>query len=221
VVAKARYSSEREFVFHPSVIGFPSLQGCHGLIYLTDAGMFAFHNVGAETQARYEPRFKFLKTFLDGHPSGNSIGRAIYGVCYLTQPSGQNGTKRAYDIPERQSWLNELACYASYARNFNGPIYGYDLGQSGITTLSAYVEFTKVGNTCVIQAKAYSDADKQSKVNTNHVDIRYLLTQKVTTLNKDNQYVSAQQLSLVNQDKSVTSKMTQDGLKTVYPTRLR
>ena len=79
--------------------------------------------------------------FVTGHVSGGGTGSALYGVCYPV-------TKRGYTGIQKAQWLAELAAFAKGV-GFTGPIYGYDLADSGIQG-SAYVSFTHVQGKCVI-----------------------------------------------------------------------
>ena len=205
----ARYALEHEFVFHPTTIGFPSLKGCHGLVYVTDAGLFGYHNYGNEYADRYDVRFALFKTWVTGHPQGRSPGRAVYGACYLTCPTGDPNTIRAYSDPKRTNWIAELAAFAAAANNFTGPIYGYDLGKSQHQG-STIVEFTKVGGTCVVQARQWVDhqAATVKQGNVNHTDIQYV---------KSKGY----DVSLVDQTGDVVTAVSQAGYVTVYPEKLR
>jgi hypothetical protein len=166
-----RYVSERELVFSPNTLGFPSISGCHAIAYLTDAGLFGYHSLGGETRNSYEARADFFGNFVSGHPSRGATGRALYAACFLS--AGPRGA-RGYAEPRRANWVAELTAYAQ-AVNFTGPIYGYDLGQFPGIGGSAYVEITRVGRTCVMQVRSWVDHEEQRGTVTDHENIRYLL----------------------------------------------
>ena len=176
-MSRPRYALEHQVVFHETHIGFPSLLGCHGLVYVTDAGLFGYHNYGGEIKDRYTPRFAKVTEWLRAHPSGRSPGRAVYGACFLTPKA--DGTCRAYDPPAKQSWIAELTAFAAACNGFAGPIYGYDLGLSG-TTGSAIAEFTRVGATCVVQVRPWGNGEKatETKPNDNSVNAELIQTQR-------------------------------------------
>lgn len=204
----AKYALEQEMVFDPTVIGFPSLKGCHGIVYVTDAGLFGYHNYGGEYAERYHPRFDLFKDWLAVHPSGRSPGRAIYGACYLTAPPGDANTVRAYSDPKMDNWIAELKAFAHAASNFTGPIHGYDLGKSEHTG-SSYVEFTRVGATCVVQVRQWVDGQPE--------------TTKAPCIDNTNlQYIRARgyDVSRVDQTNEIVTGVATAGLRTVYPARL-
>ncbi|WP_372619001.1 hypothetical protein [Falsiroseomonas sp.] len=203
-----RYVSEREYVFSPNVLGFPSIQGCHAVVYVTDGGLFGFHNAGGEMPDKYGPRAAAFAAFVAGHPSGGAPGRAIYCACYATPRNSGSGnfSVRAYPQPRKEAWTAEAAAFAAAVGFTNGPIYGFDFGQSDHTGLSAYSEFARTGATCVIQVKPWSEADKTTAVNTDHVNIQYL---------------SGNGPGLTNQTRTTITAVNPAGLKTVYPERLR
>jgi len=196
-----RYVSERELVFSPDVLGFPSIMGCHGIVYVTNAGLFGYHNYGGEIPGQYNDRATAFANFVAGHPNGPGVGSALFGACYLTQAGD---TLRAYGANPRQKWIAELTAFAS-ALGFNGPIYGYDFGTFPGIGASAYSEFQRVNATCVVQVKTWTNVGATSAPNTDHVNIRY------------NPRLSV----LEDQARNTINLVPATGMRTVYPQQLR
>ncbi|MEM1436496.1 MAG: hypothetical protein AAGG11_20770 [Pseudomonadota bacterium] len=201
-----RFVSERELVYSPNALGFPSIGGCHAICYVTGAGLFGYHNYGGETKSQYEDRAKAFRTFINGHASGPAGGTALYGACFLS-PKASGGSWRAYGIPGRDKWVAELQAFAD-AVGFTGPVYGIDLGKSPALADgwkgSAYVEFTKVSEKCVVQIKAWNEGDKSTGTNGDHVNIQY----------------NASGAEIENQTGTTITNVTRNGVKTVYPEQL-
>lgn len=196
-----RYVSERELVYSPDVLGFPSIMGCHGIVYVTNAGLFGYHNYGGETSAQYNDRAAAFAEFVTNHPAGPGVGSALFGACYLTQAGT---TIRAYGASPRPKWIAELTAFAT-ALNFNGPIHGYDFGTFPAIGASSYSEFSRVNATCVVQVKTWTAVGSTSAPNTDHVNIRYNPRLNV----------------LENQTRNTINLVPPAGLRTVYPQQLR
>jgi hypothetical protein len=203
VALTTRYVSEREFVFSPHVLGFPSISGCHAICYVSDAGLFGYHSLGGETATSWNARAAFFGTFESTHASGRATGRAIYAACYLTPgPAGGRG----YSAPRRDNWIAELTAFAGAVGFNSGPIYGYDLGLLPGVGRSAYVEFTRTGSTCVVQARNWVDHEETTGAVTDHVNIRYLA--------RDGGPIT-------NRSTATIIGVGATALKTVYPEKLR
>ncbi len=78
-------------------------------------------------------------------------GTHLYAASFIG-----GGNRRGYAGTPRDSWLAELKSFAK-ALAFSGPISGCDLAQLN-TTHSAYVEFRRVGQSCLVLAKPWVDA---------------------------------------------------------------
>lgn len=202
VGAVTRYVSERELVYSPHVLGYPSISGCHAIAFLTEGGLFGYHSLGGETAASYRLRAAKFAEFRDNHPAGRTAGKAIYAACYLTAgPAGARG----YGEPRRDNWLAELLTFAEKL-DFGGPIYGYDLGSFPGIGRSAYVEIIRTGPTCVMQVRSWIDHEETKGTVDDPVNIRYLARDNAPITNRTGQTI----VGVGNQP-----------LKTVYPMKLR
>jgi hypothetical protein len=151
-----RYLGEREVGFDPSGLGFPSLDGCQAIVYQTDNGLFGYHNFGGADEASWPERSAAFGSFVNEHFM-RATGRILYGVCYVTTARGYGNSHTT------RKWKGELASFAD-AVGFDGPIWGYNLSNSGIAP-GAYVELRKNGNACEVWAKHWSDADRTKGIN--------------------------------------------------------
>lgn len=199
-----RYLVENELGFDPSGLGFPSISGCHAIVYVTTAGLFALHNFGGADSGSWKDRSDALGVYVHAHVNGNAIGKTMYGVCYAT---GNNS--RGYGVAnEKQKWLGELAKFGD-AVGYSGPIYGYDMSNQP-TPPSAYVEFNKIGDKCVIQMKAWNPGDATKGINTSPADHQMMRRNK-----------NGVGYALQDTAAQVVTAVTQAGLTTVYPEKLR
>ena len=161
-----RYVGEREVCYDPNELGFPSILGCHAIVYVAPSGLFGFHNYGGERAADWPELIKPWQKFVREHVQGGGAGKALYGVCFPESRRSYVGVKRA-------TWLAELDAFGK-AIGYTGPIWGYDLDNAGITT-SAYVNFFHIQGKCVIQARPWVQHEDTKGVNdgpTNHKIIR-------------------------------------------------
>ena len=161
-----RYVGEREVCYDPTELGFPSISACHAVVYVAPAGLFGFHNLGNERATDWPGLTGAWGQFVTGHVSGGGTGSALYGFCYPL-------TKRGYTGIQKAQWLAELVAFAKGV-GFTGPIYGYDLADSGIQG-SAYVSFSHVQGKCVIQARQWVHGEDTAGPNTapsNHKSTR-------------------------------------------------
>ncbi len=143
-----RYLNEREVGFDPERLGFPSISGCLALVYVTENGLFGFHNAGGSANDQWAPRSVFFGNFVRNHFLGGRPGRRVYGATFAHR----------YGPPFRDNWRGELAAYGGSV-GFHGAIRGYDLSAAGLPG-SAYVEFRKVGPKCEIWIKPWNDHDR-------------------------------------------------------------
>lgn len=193
---------ENELGFNPTTIGFPSIQGCHAVVYQTAAGIFGIHNYGGDDEKQYKERAEIFRDFVQGHTSGTSAGQRLYGVCFAT-------TKRGYD-GKLSKWRKELKTFADKL-GFGGPIYGYDLaGRAFPADASVFVRYDKVGDACVIQVKQWNDGDA-TKLNNPHQPGDYMRFGR-------NTHTSPLTLRPAYTRTIVT--VTDAGLATVYPVKL-
>jgi hypothetical protein len=153
-----RYLLEHEAGFDTERLGYPSILGCIAICYLTDVGLFGFHNAGNSAPAHWRKRADAFGQFVRGF--GKCSGRALYGVSFV----GNND--RGYTPGKvTQDWKQELKTFAKVL-HFGGKVSGYDLAQTGFQNNkhSAYVEFRKVGAACYIYVKPWTPDTKIVKV---------------------------------------------------------
>ena len=199
------YLSENEVGFNTSDLGFPSISGCHAIVYVTTNGLFGLHNFGGADQVSWPERSAVLASFVNGYAGGPGAGRLLYGVCYAT-----GGNSRGYGVTSpKQVWTEELGAFAE-ALGYSGAIWGYDLASQGVPP-SVYVLFHREGSitTCVIQVKAWNPAHSASGANPSPNDHQMI---------RRNQ--NGVGYSLQPKPNVVTS-VTTAGLVTVYPEKLR
>jgi hypothetical protein len=152
-----KYVAEREVCFDPTELGFPSIQGCQAIVYVTTSGLFGYHNYGGERSDVWPALTAAFATFVRGNVNQGAGGKMLYGVCYPYSVRGYTGNQKA-------QWLAELKAFAD-AVNYTGEIWGYDLASAGIPP-SAYVYFCHVQSKCVIQARKWVDHEETKGANT-------------------------------------------------------
>jgi hypothetical protein len=196
------YLSENEVGFHQIRLGFPSISGCHAIVYVAN-GLFGLHNFGGADQAQWAERATAFAGFVTSRAGGPGAGKHLYGVCYAT---GANS--RGYGLASpKQVWTRELTAFAT-ALGYGGPISGYDLTNLG-TPPSVYVLFENVGATCVIQVKGWSKGDGPTGPNASPLDHQMIARN-----------TNGVGYGLKPKNNVVTSVPT-SGLRTVYPEKLR
>jgi hypothetical protein len=170
------YLDERQVGFHTSILGFPSIDGCHALVLQTTSGLFGMHIVGGERKPQnadpgWDSRAKAFAAFVRSHfITGDFVH--LYGTCFRS-------SKRGYIDPKLESWKAEMKAHAK-ALGFRGPVSGFDLakatGWPGGD--SAYVEYRKVFDSCYIAYKPWSHLTKGAG---NAGDIKDKVNRKTTT----------------------------------------
>lgn len=157
---KMIYLLEHEIGFDPNCIGFPSIQGCHAVVYQTSAGLYGFHIAGGSANGDWAANANVFRQFIDGHGGLNHPGTRLYGVTFV----GNN--QRGYSLSVRDNWKGELQQIAS-ALGYTGKISGYDLFKTLGNNTSAYVEFQARGPKCKLYIRRWAH-DQTTKVpNTN------------------------------------------------------
>jgi hypothetical protein len=58
------YLSENEVGFDPTDIGFPTIRGCHAILYVTAGGLFGIHNYGGDNPAQFQERAAVFRDFV-------------------------------------------------------------------------------------------------------------------------------------------------------------
>jgi len=126
-----RYVNMHDVVYDGEALGFPSLMGCHGMVYVTSVGLFGYHNYGGSATAKFQVRGRLFADFVNKHFMGNHPGLHLYGAAFIN--------RRGYDGVAAKSWKAELKAFAK-ALNYKGPISGYNL-DAHPTWASGYVEY--------------------------------------------------------------------------------
>lgn len=199
------YLGNNHIGFDTAGLTYPSISGCHAVMYLTDAGMFGLHNFGGADKESWDKRADAFASYLSTHINGSSTGRAMYGVCYAT---GNNS--RGYGLLNvaKTNWLGELSAFAKKV-NFKGVIYGYDLSNQ-INPPSVTVAYARTGNTAVIQVKKYHSTDDTKGANANPANHRMIRRDTGT-----GNYI------IQNTEVQVVTGTANNGWKTAYPEVLR
>jgi hypothetical protein len=193
-----RYVGERECCYDPTELGFPSISGCHAIVYVNPQGLFGFHNLGNERPGDWAALTGAWGKFRREHVQGAGAGSALYGVCYPETQRGYTGVKKA-------QWLAELDAFGR-AVGYTGSIWGYDLADAGIPG-QAYVNFFHIQGKCVIQARVWVRGEETKGANTAPTDHK-------TT--RPSQPIF--ELLDVNR---VTTAIAATPIKTYYPEKLR
>lgn len=136
-----KYLMEHEIAFDSTRLGFPSIQGCHAIVYQTKAGIYGYHVAGGSGKDRWPYNARHFAQFVRTHGGLTGKGSRLYGVSYI----GNN--QRGYSAPAKTNWKNELVEFAT-ALTYTGNISGYDLDQKLAQGTSAYVEYQVNGDKC-------------------------------------------------------------------------
>jgi len=130
-----KFLMENEMAFDSHMLGFPSIQGCHAIVYQTDRGIYGFHNYGGSGDNDFSSRADLFNNFVSNHGSFGGEPVRLYGVSFI----GNN--QRGYSGNAKNKWKAELLEFAQKL-NYKGKISGYDLHKSfSGENDSAYVEF--------------------------------------------------------------------------------
>jgi hypothetical protein len=178
-VAAMKFLMEHEVGFDSVELGFPSIQGCIAIVYQTNNGLFGYHSYGGSAAEKFKQRAPKFREFVDtaGGPAG---GTRLYGITFV----GNN--QRGYSGVARQTWLEELAEYASKLE-YVGKISGYDLCKTiKGTGKSAYVEYKRNGSKCDVWVREWTHAEQTSKparmANPNPLEHKLIQTQGSTNV---------------------------------------
>lgn len=146
-----KYLMENEAGFDPDSIGFPSIQGCHAIVYQTSVGLWGYHNFGGSGASAFKKRANLFRDFVEDHFIAAGTGECLYGCTFV----GNNA--RGYSGSPSASWKKELKQFA-IALDYKGSIMGFDLSTKLTNNAdSAYVEYRKSGAKCRIYVKKWSD----------------------------------------------------------------
>src|SRR5262245_43096963 len=148
-----KYVDMDEVAFDSASVALPGLGNCHGIVYVNDYGMFAYH-------ARGNPwdivgKIEAFGMFVRNHAQGGAKGVCLYGACPTNRhPEGDRDHQK------------ELMMVADAIR-FGGPIKGcgWDLKKLGWTT--TYVEYQLNRTEVTIQIADFSSGTSQRGSNKN------------------------------------------------------
>jgi hypothetical protein len=149
------FLKEHEFGFHPTVLGFPSIDACRAVVLQTANGLFGWHQAGGAYADRLNTYGNKLASYIRAHRLGNSVGIVLYVVTHVGARGGYGGTPGtvAGNAQQGREHLREIAAYAQ-AIGFTGTIRSYDLSMRWPGG-SCYVEFDVNGNGCDVFANAW------------------------------------------------------------------
>jgi hypothetical protein len=156
-----KYVNMNEVAFDPDSIVFPGLGNCHGIVYVNENGLFAFHNYGDPLKSK--GKIGAFGMFVRNHPNGQAKGLCLYGAC----PSNRHSKDKSHK--EELKWVAE-------AIQFSGPIHGcrWDIAKLGWGT--TYTEFrcnrTKV--TIWIENFTGCDDNNQESANTDNISHKFV-----------------------------------------------
>jgi hypothetical protein len=160
-VNNMKYLMEREVAFDENKLGFPSIMGCHAIVYQTINGIYGFHVAGSSGNNQWKANADCFSQFIQILGGLTQPGSRLYGVTFI----GNN--QRGYAAPPKQSWKEELITFAN-ALNYRGKISGYDLFRTLGSNVSAYVEFNVNGSKCDLYIRKWlGDNDPGGPEDTN------------------------------------------------------
>lgn len=166
-----QFLNERECGYDAERIGFPSISGCLAVLYLTQNRLYGFHNNGGNnSDTLIKERGRLFAGYV-GKNDPNARGVHLYGASFL----GSDDNRRGYAGNPLDGLKSELKHFAKIL-SFSGPISGINLSQLK-TTHSAYVEYRRVGQTCLVLGKPWQDATSgkvtvPNPLNTDHRAVR-------------------------------------------------
>lgn len=129
--------AERQIGFHATTLGFPSIETCMAIVYVTGGGLYGFHNFGGNDPTQFADKANAFFNGINQITGGAAFpaGSRLYGITHVNARGGKT------------RWIAELTAFATKL-NFTGRISGYDLDDFTKTGRSAYVEFRKAGDKC-------------------------------------------------------------------------
>ena len=168
-----RFLMEHEVGFADNELGFPSIQGCHAIVYQTAAGLYGYHNAGGSASDRWKPRAVRFAEFVRTHAGGTiPKGTRLYGISFV----GNN--QRGYSPKPKDNWKGELITFAAEL-NYTNKISGYDLDK-GLPGggKGAYVEYRKNGSKCDVHIREWDprgvDAGEDRTANIHRNDHKFI-----------------------------------------------
>lgn len=159
-----KYLMEHEMAFDAQQLGFPSIQGCHAIVYQTSAGLYGFHVAGGSGDNRWAGNARLFAQFINGHGGTAHSASRLYGASFIG--NNQRGyAVSAFSVKEyRRKWKAELVTFSS-AIGYSGKISGYDLHKSfAAGNPSAYVEYRVNGDKCDMYVRQWAHGDASPRV---------------------------------------------------------
>lgn len=199
-----KFLMEHEMAFDADCLGFPSIQGCHAIVYQTTGGIYGFHVAGGSANDDWPLNAGVFRQFINDHGGLASPGSRLYGASFIeNNQRGYSGAK------PKQRWIEELVTFSS-ALGYTGKISGYDLFKSLGADASAYVEYRVNGSKCDLYIRKWS-RDNDHPTVTDNPD---------QNIHKVKHKVYGQAPTLKNLDK-VVSGVSRDGVTHVHKEKLR
>lgn len=162
---------EHEMAFDTNCLGFPSIQGCHAIVYQTNAGIYGFHVAGGSAAEDWPLNGQVFSDFVLAHGGGLiPAGSRLYGVTFVDVQRGY------FPEPKKPKWKGELVEFASKL-GYTGKISGYDLDKrlptvQGGAAPSAYVEYRVNAAKCDVYVKKWDGPHQPNRTanieRTNH-----------------------------------------------------
>jgi len=158
-----KFIAEHQVAFDKDAVGFPSLDGCLGLVYQTTSGLYGYHLFGGNNNTAAN-RAEMFADFVDSHGKGQK-GTRLYGVCFIQRRGWFKSD--GFSADRATAWKEELLIYADKLHHYSGRISGFDLSKHYAgKTCSAYAEFRKVGTKCDLYVREWSDNVDKPQVQT-------------------------------------------------------
>jgi hypothetical protein len=171
-----KYVDMNDVAFDPNAIAFPGLGNCHGIVYHTSAGLFAYHAGGNALDSA--GKAEAFGMFVSNHLLGSSAhGICLYGAC----PTNRHSSATAHKT--------ELKMIAK-ALKFDGPIKGHrwDLGTLGWGT--TYVEFLCNAGAVTVSIEDFTSQPVVSGANGDAFGHKFVLQRKDPTTTGQGQFAS-------------------------------
>lgn len=151
-----KFLLEHQMAFDQEALGFPSIQGCHAIVYQTALGLYGFHVAGNSADDRWQIQAELFARFIRPLAGRHHLnqGYRLYGSSFV----GNN--QRGYSGDPRAKWAAELTTYAT-ALHFGGRISGYDLHKTLGDGASAYLEYRVNGEKCDLYIRRYDQHAEQ------------------------------------------------------------
>lgn len=171
-----KYVDMNDVAFDPSAIAFPGLGNCHGIVYHTSVGLFAYHAGGNALDSA--GKAEAFGMFVQNH----ALGRTANGIClYGTCPTNRHSKSATHKT--------ELQMIAK-ALKFNGHMKGHrwDLGTLGWTT--TYVEFLCNTGVVTISIEDFTGQPSVTGPNPDPLGHKFVLQRKDPTTAAAGQFAS-------------------------------